>query len=121
MYVPSIGDTAAQRDDLQCPSVFQPPNGCVWWHLSAAGKMAACRVLSVVQRLRPDVSACPYLQPLVAMALHFIAEEDKCFGLASGLLRQRDDDRRQFVDQTKLAVTASQHSFSTVAKGKAVS
>ena len=114
-----VGDE--ERVDLQCPAVFKPANGCIWWYLRPTGRLAAFRVLTAVQRVRPDVVTCPQLQPLIAAILHFVSEEEKAFAIACALLREHDADRREFIDQTQLSVAITQRNFPFVARRKAVS
>lgn len=84
----------------------QVPSYC----LNAQGEAAVRRILMCIADQFPDISFCPTLPAVVALLLHYSADEAQCFELVCRILACNDPGRR-LIDQSFLAFESSCMTF----------
>lgn len=84
----------------------QVPSYC----LNEQGEAAVRRILMCIADQFPDISFCPTLPAVVALLLHYSADEAQCFELVCRILACNDPGRR-LIDQSFLAFESSCMTF----------
>ncbi|KAJ1067439.1 hypothetical protein K5549_010557 [Capra hircus] len=84
----------------------QVPSYC----LNSKGEGAVRKILLCISNQFPDVSFCPALPAVVALLLHYSADEAECFEKACRILACNDPSRK-LVDQSFLAFESSCMTF----------
>ncbi|XP_054991425.1 TBC1 domain family member 24 isoform X1 [Sorex araneus] len=84
----------------------QVPSYC----LNAQGEGAVRKILLCIANQFPDISFCPALPAVVALLLHYSADEAQCFEMACRILACNDPGRR-LIDQSFLAFESSCMTF----------
>nr|XP_020753164.1 TBC1 domain family member 24 isoform X1 [Odocoileus virginianus texanus]XP_020753168.1 TBC1 domain family member 24 isoform X1 [Odocoileus virginianus texanus]XP_020753176.1 TBC1 domain family member 24 isoform X1 [Odocoileus virginianus texanus]XP_020753186.1 TBC1 domain family member 24 isoform X1 [Odocoileus virginianus texanus]XP_020753195.1 TBC1 domain family member 24 isoform X1 [Odocoileus virginianus texanus] len=84
----------------------QVPSYC----LNSKGEGAVRKILLCISNQFPDVSFCPALPAVVALLLHYSADEAECFEKACRILACKDPSRK-LVDQSFLAFESSCMTF----------
>ncbi|KAG8187973.1 hypothetical protein JTE90_025741 [Oedothorax gibbosus] len=75
---------------------FVDPAYCIRYDLNDDGKRSCETILQVIRHVKPDITYCPILYPLICVFLHYMPEEE-AFSCAMKLL----SDRQNYISQTK--------------------
>ncbi|XP_038676136.1 TBC1 domain family member 24 isoform X3 [Scyliorhinus canicula] len=86
------------------------PNYC----LNTNGTVAVRKIVVCISNQFPDISFCPVLPAIVALLLHYSADEADCFEKVCRLLAC-NDRTKHFIDQTFLAYESSCMTFGDLA------
>uniref|UniRef100_UPI00398E3331 TBC1 domain family member 24 isoform X1 n=1 Tax=Pristiophorus japonicus TaxID=55135 RepID=UPI00398E3331 len=115
VYKDIVGKIAGKRNSstLVLPEFVDGsaiPNYC----LNADGIGAVRKIVVCISDQFPDISFCPVLPAIVALLLHYSADEADCFEKVCRLLAC-NDHTKHFVDQTFLAYESSCMTFGDLA------
>ncbi|XP_067859692.1 TBC1 domain family member 24 isoform X1 [Heptranchias perlo] len=115
VYNDIVGKIAGKRNasTLSLPE-FVDGSTIPNYFLNADGISAVRKIVVCISSQFPDISFCPVLPAIVALLLHYTADEAECFEKVCRLLAC-NDRTKHFVDQTFLAYESSCMTFGDLA------
>ena len=96
----------------EIPSLGAKCGSHMVYYLNTAGAMAMKKILYVLLYTSPQTTFSPLLQPLTAVLLHFMGEEE-CFACLTGLL---NSSKKSHLEQTRAAAAISDATFQDLCK-----
>lgn len=95
---------------------YVDPAYCIRYHLNSEGRKRVEKILHVIRHVKPDITYCPVLYPLVSLLLHYMSD-GMTFSCAMKLL----SDKQNFISQTKSDHASSAYLVMKLTKKYAVS
>lgn len=95
---------------------FVDPAYCIRYHLNAEGRKHVEKILHVIRHVKPDITYCPVLYPLISLLLHYMSD-----GMAFSCVMKLLNDKQNYVSQTKADHTSSAYLVMKLTKKYAVS
>ncbi|XP_054709995.1 LOW QUALITY PROTEIN: GTPase-activating protein skywalker-like [Uloborus diversus] len=75
---------------------FVDPAYCIRYYLNAEGRKRVEKILHVIRHIKPDITYCPVIYPLVSLLLHYMSD-----GMAFSCILKLLADRQNYISQTK--------------------
>lgn len=95
---------------------FVDPAYCIRYHLNAEGRKRVEKILHVIRHVKPDITYCPVLYPLISLLLHYMSD-----GMVFSCVMKLLFDKQNYISQTKTDHASSAYLVMKLTKKYAVS